>query len=69
MVSSGLYKDIRFSFASAIKDKIALLDDTCYQIGFDDEQNARITYQLLNSCAIQNFIKSLYFENVKRPYY
>lgn len=63
---SGLYKDTFFSLLSPIDDKPVIVDDTCYLIGFDNEKDAKITCDILNSQIVQDFIKTLMFADAKR---
>ena len=64
---SGLYKQTRFSLVSDIDDKLALLDDTTYLLGFDNKKFAYYTLRLLNSEVVQQFLSSVSFEDAKRP--
>lgn len=64
---SGLYKQTRFSLVSEVEGKLALLDDTTYLLGFDNRDYAVYTLKLLNSDVVQQFMKSVYFADAKRP--
>lgn len=64
---SGLYKQTRFSLVSEIDGKLALLDDTCYQLAFDEYWQADVTLRILNSELVQTFLRSLLFVDAKRP--
>lgn len=64
---SGLYKQARFTLVSDIGHKTALLDDTTYLLGFDNKEYAQWTLDLLNSPLVQDFLKSIAFEDSKRP--
>lgn len=66
VVISGLYKQTTFSLVSEIDGKIAVCDDTCYILGFDNFQIARLTQEILNSQPVQNFVKSVCFYDAKR---
>ena len=66
VVISGLYKEPHFSFVGEIDGKPAMLDDTCYLLGFDSQKEAHVTLQLLNSPPVQAFIRSLLFVDAKR---
>ncbi len=66
VIVSGLYKKINFALASSIDNKTILLDDTCYSIGFEDKQNAKITCDVLNSEPVIKFIHSISFSDAKR---
>lgn len=64
---SGLYKDPHFTLVSYIGNKQALLDDTTYLLGFDNCEYAKWTLRLLNSPLVLTFLKSVSFEDAKRP--
>lgn len=66
VIISGLYKQTTFSLVSTINEKCAVCDDTCYMLGFDDYNVARLTLEILNSQSVQNFIKSVCFYDAKR---
>lgn len=44
-----------------------MCDDTCYLLPFDHLPSAIIVTSLLNHSLISDFIKSIYFEDAKRP--
>jgi hypothetical protein len=64
---SGLYKDIRFSPIGHVSGKPMMLDDTCYFIPCNSEEEATLICRLLNSEICQRFLKSLVFFDAKRP--
>ena len=66
VVVSGLYKKPRFSLVGEIGGKPAMLDDTCYLLGFDNYEEAYMTQKILNSHPVQSFIRSLLFVDAKR---
>ena len=66
VIISGLYKQTNFSLVSEIDGKIAVCDDTCYMLGFDDYNVARLILQILNSQPVQNFVNSICFYDAKR---
>ena len=66
IVISGLYKHTRFSLVSEINGKVAVCDDTCYTLAFDDYAVAELTLGILNSEIVQNFINSICFYDAKR---
>lgn len=66
VVVSGLYKHARFALASEIDGKCVIPDDTCYFLGFDNYDRAKLVLEILNSRHVQNFIKSVYFPDAKR---
>lgn len=43
-----------------------MLDDTCYLLGFDNYEEARVAQSILNSNPVQLFIQSLLFVDAKR---
>lgn len=67
IVISALYKRTKFSLLSLIENRVAVVDDTCYSIGFDDLRYAIITQKILNSEMVQDFIRSVSFKDAKRP--
>lgn len=64
---SGLYKNISFSAVGNIDGKPIMVDDTCYFIPCESEDEAIFVAGLLNSDACINFMKSLVFFDAKRP--
>ena len=66
IIISGLYKQTNFSMVSEIDGKNAVCDDTCYMLGFDDYDVARLILQILNSQPVQDFINSICFYDAKR---
>jgi hypothetical protein len=44
-----------------------LFDDTCYFIPFEDETEARVVAEILNSEECREFLASLTFTDSKRP--
>jgi len=64
---SGLYKNCRFVVVGEHEDKPILLDDTCYFIPCQSENEARFVCDLLNSDVCQRFLHSLVFIDAKRP--
>ncbi len=64
---SGMYKTTHFTLVTTDKKgKPIMLDDTCYFIGFDDYNNARIAHYLANSELVQRFLRSIIFSDSKR---
>ena len=43
-----------------------MVDDTCYQLGFDNLKEAMCIYDALNSAEIQSLLQSLVFKDAKR---
>lgn len=66
VIISGLYKQTTFSLVSEIDGKIAVCDDTCYMLGFDDYDVALLTLRILNSQSVQDFVNSICFYDAKR---
>ncbi len=66
IIISGLYKQTTFSLLSEVDGKIAVCDDTCYMLGFDDYDIARYTLGVLNSQPVQDFVNSICFYDAKR---
>ena len=66
IIISGLYKQTKFSLATDIDGKTSVCDDTCYMLGFDNYNVARLTLGILNSSYVQDFIKSVCFYDAKR---
>lgn len=66
VVVSGLYKKPHFSLVGEIDSKPVMLDDTCYLLGFDNYDEARVAQSILNSNPVQLFIQSLLFVDAKR---
>ena len=64
---SGFYKKISFSAVGNIDGKPIMVDDTCYFIPCESEEEAGLVANLLNSEVCINFIKSLVFFDAKRP--
>lgn len=64
---SGLYTTTKFTLVEPVDSKPVMLDDTCYFIGFDSLDQARIAQWLLNSKKVQTFLNSVVFTEAKRP--
>ncbi len=63
---SALYKTIKFILVSPYEGKPVMVDDTCYQLGFDNEEEARSLLNAISSHPIQSLLKSLVFPDSKR---
>lgn len=63
---AGLYKKTTFSLVMPIDDKPVMLDDTCYLMGFDKQNEAECFLKILNSQLVQDFLSSLIFADSKR---
>lgn len=66
IVISSLYKKIKFILVSQSEGKPIMVDDTCYQLGFDSLEEAMCVYRALNSREIQSLLQSLIFKDAKR---
>lgn len=66
IVISSLYKNISFLLVSQFEGKPILVDDTCYQLDFDNFEEAKCIYDALNSDEIQSLLHSLVFKDAKR---
>ncbi len=66
IVVSSLYKNIAFELISQFEGKPILVDDTCYQLDFDNFEEAKCIYDALNSIEINSLLLSLVFKDAKR---
>lgn len=64
---SGLHRAPRFALIGPVNDKPVLFDDTCYFLPFEDEREAEVVAEILNSKECREFLKSLTFTDSKRP--
>lgn len=64
---SGLHKTPRFMLVGPVGDKPVIFDDACYFLPFDDESEARVVADILNSNVCREFLDSLIFTDSKRP--
>lgn len=64
---SGLHRAPRFALVGPANGKPVLFDDTCYFLPFEDEHEARVVAETLNSQECQEFLASLTFTDSKRP--
>jgi hypothetical protein len=64
---SGLHKTPRFILVEPFQNKPVLFDDTCYFLSFQNEEEAKVVADILNSEPCLLFISSLLFEDSKRP--
>ncbi len=65
---SGLYKTPAFSLLLPNDGKPIMVDDTCYQLGFDALAEAIFVWALLNHRHIQDLLSSITFLDSKRPF-
>lgn len=66
IVISSLYKTISFKLVSQSEGKPIMVDDTCYQLDFNDYDEAKSIYDAINSYEIQSLLQSLVFKDAKR---
>ena len=66
VVISGFYKDPVFKMVKNKKE--IMLDDTCYFLSFDNEEEAMMVAIILNSELTKNFLLSIVNIDSKRPY-
>ncbi|MFQ5853193.1 MAG: SAM-dependent DNA methyltransferase [Candidatus Binatia bacterium] len=64
---SGLYRNPVFRVIGSVNGKPIVLDDTCYFIPCETEEEATFFCLLLNSEIAKTFIRSLVFFDAKRP--
>ena len=66
IVVSSLYKKIHFSLVSQLNGKPIMVDDTCYQLGFDNYEESKSVYDALDSQEIRSLLQALVFNDAKR---
>ncbi len=66
IVVSALYKDVSFRLVEPCEGKPVIVDDTCYQLGFDSREEAVCTLRVLQSPEIRSLLHSLVFPDAKR---
>lgn len=66
IVVSSLYKKVRFLLVEPYNGRPVMVDDTCYQLGFDSYDEAKRIYDALQSDEIQSLINSIVFYDAKR---
>src|SRR5579871_3397469 len=64
---SGLHKEINFAKVSPYRGKPIFVDDTCYFVGSENEAEADLLQELLNSDIVRSYLQSGIFEDNKRP--
>jgi hypothetical protein len=67
VATSGLYKKISFKVVGPFQGKPVVLDDTCYFLPCDSEQDARQLCRILNSDIARGFFSAFVFWDAKRP--
>jgi hypothetical protein len=65
---SGLHRKPRFALVRPVDGKPVMFDDTCYFLSFEDESEARVVAEILNSQICQEFLACLTFTDSKRPF-
>ncbi len=65
---SALYKEPVFSLVLPTDSKPAMLDDTCYFLGFDELSEALITMLLLNHPLTYQLLQAITFADAKRVF-
>lgn len=63
---SSLYKNLKFILVPQLYGKPVMVDDTCYQLDFDNLEEAKCILEALNSNEIQTLMQSLVFKDAKR---
>lgn len=64
---SGFYKCLEFRGIGPVDNKPVMLDDTCYFLPCQTDEDVKIFLRLVNSSAAQEFLQSLIFWDSKRP--
>ena len=64
---SGFHKRLEFRCIGPVDGKPVMLDDTCYFLPCQTEQDARLLAELLNSETARGFFRSFIFWDMKRP--
>lgn len=65
---SGLYKEAKFALVLPVDGKPAMLDDTCYFLGFDNLAEAVFTLIVLNHDTTRHLLQVITFSDAKRVY-
>jgi len=64
---SGLYKQISFVVVPPCNGRPVMVDDTCYSVACQSEDEAMLLHELLTSSVACEFLQSLIFTDSKRP--
>ncbi len=64
---SGFYKRLTFQLIGPANGQPVVLDDTCYCLPCDSEEQARVFSEMLNSEIAQKFLSAFVFWDSKRP--
>ena len=66
IVISALYSDLMFSLVEPFAGKPVMVDDTCYLLGFENIEYAKLTLFILQSDLLKQFIQNICFMDAKR---
>jgi hypothetical protein len=64
---SGLHRTPHFALVGSVEGKPVLFDDTCYFLPFENEREAEVVAEILNSEECREFLEALTFTDSKRP--
>lgn len=64
---SGMYRSMQFRVIGPHRGRPVLFDDTCYQLSFGTEDEARAAWAVLSSEAATDFFRSRVWWDAKRP--
>jgi hypothetical protein len=64
---SGLYKNISFVLVPPHHGRPVMVDDTCYFIPCQSQEEAELLLEMLSSASTKEFLNSLVFPDSKRP--
>ena len=64
---SGLYKNISFVLVPPHRGRPVMLDDTCYFIPCQSQDEGQLLLELVSSACAKEFLNSLIFQDSKRP--
>jgi hypothetical protein len=67
VATSGFYKKLEFKVVGTTDGRPVVLDDTCYFLPCDSEDEAESLANFLNSTPVREFYNSLIFWDAKRP--
>ena len=67
VATPGFSKRLDFRCIGPVESKPVVLDDTCYFLPCNTEDDARLLVELLNSKAAKGFFRSFIFWDAKRP--
>jgi hypothetical protein len=67
VVVSGMHKVLKFVVVGPIEGKPVVLDDTCYSLACQNQEEAEFIAELLNSATSKQFYEAFIFWDDKRP--